>query len=384
MVKESYRRKLKLSFGERSAEMKNVRVPGDRCTLVVPLELSPVELPIIMAGLPDPSSQPFNIPGAERGIRMNETSRSLHPVPPYDFPLSAKIFSAGNPAIRSFQDGIFTYTFCPGEHECLLAEVRGHGSVDDPHLELTVRSPGNLDESGTVEKVRKLVEHILNIHDDLRPFYSEVRDDPVMKELCTRLRGLKSPSTPTVFEALVDSIIEQQISLAAAHTMEDKLVKEFGTRFVLDGSEYYCYPTPAQLAPGTPEQFRSCGLSTRKGEYIGDISRRIAGGDLDLESLKGDRDTDEILETLMALRGIGRWTAELTVLRGMHRVEAIPADDLGIRNLISHFYRNDQKITGDEARDIAERWGRWKGLAAFYLIIAGWSGIQPLREDRAV
>jgi DNA-3-methyladenine glycosylase II len=79
----------------------------------------------------------------------------------------------------------------------------------------------------------------------------------------------------------------------------------------------------------------------------------------------------------MTIRGIGRWTAELTILRGMHRVEAIPADDLGVRKLISHYYRNDEKISGVEARNIAEQWGRWKGLAAFYLIVAGLLGIPP-------
>lgn len=314
---------------------------------------------------------------------MKETTLTLHPVPPYDFPLSAKIFSAGDPAFRSFKEGIFTHTFCRGNQEGLLAEVRDKGSVDDPLLELSLHSTGLLDNPGTEEEVKKMVENILNIRDDLRLFYAEVRNDPVMTEICTLLRGLKSPTTPTVFEALVDSIIEQQISLAAAHTMEYKLVRKFGNRFILAGNEYFCYPTPGQLASGTPDQFRSCGLSTRKGEYISDISRRIAGGELDLESLRGKQDIDNIIETLMALRGIGRWTAELTVLRGMHRVEAIPADDLGIRKLISHFYRNDEKITGDEARTIAERWGRWKGLAAFYLIIAGWLEIPPPPHNRA-
>jgi len=308
-----------------------------------------------------------------------DTTVILHPAPPYDFALSAKIFSAGDPAIRSYRAGVFTHTFCGGEGTGIVAGVRARGSVDDPRLELTLHSALPPDP-GVVEDAKTRVEKILNIHDDLRAFYSDMQDDPVMKEICTRLRGLKSPTTPTVFEALVDSIIEQQISLAAAHTMEDKLVKQFGARFVLKGKEFFCYPTPARLASGRPGQFRSCGLSTRKGEYIRDISRLIDEGNLDLEGLRRYRDIDQIIGELMKIRGIGRWTAELTVLRGMHRVEAIPADDLGIRKLISHFYRNDEMISGDEARSIAERWGRWKGLAAFYLIIAGGLEIPPPRK----
>ncbi|MBP1928796.1 DNA-3-methyladenine glycosylase II [Methanolinea mesophila] len=301
---------------------------------------------------------------------------TLLPAPPYDFPLSARIFSEGDPAIRSFRDGIFTHAFCLEDRLRVVAEVRPGGSVEDPLLELSIRSPARL-AADTVDLVKTRIENILNIRDDLRPFYSEMHEDPIMTELCTRLRGLKSPTTPTVFEALADSIIEQQISLAAARKMEDKLVKEFGASFVLDGEEFFCYPSPGTLAAGTPERFRACGLSTRKGEYIRDTSRLIAEGTLDLEGLREYEDIDVIIGKLMEIRGIGRWTAELTVLRGMHRVEAIPADDLGIRKLISRFYRDGDDITGEEARGIAKRWGRWKGLAAFYLIIAGWSGISP-------
>jgi DNA-3-methyladenine glycosylase II len=345
----------------------------------VPLEHFPREITTIYPGLTISGKNYFIYRKQNSGIRMKETTLILHPVPPYDFPLSAKIFSAGDPAIRSYRAGIFTHTFCVGESTRVVAGVRSTGSVDDPRLELTLHSAMPPDPGAEAE-VKTRVENILNIHDDLSSFYSEVQDDPVMKEICTRLRGLKSPTTPTVFEALVDSIIEQQISLAAAHTMEDKLVKQFGARFMLKGKEFFCYPTPARLASGRPGQFRSCGLSTRKGEYIRDISRLIDEGNLDLEGLRRYQDIDEIIGELMNVRGIGRWTAELTVLRGMHRVEAIPADDLGIRNLISHFYRNDEKISGDEARSIAERWGRWKGLAAFYLIIAGGLEIPPPRK----
>jgi DNA-3-methyladenine glycosylase II len=300
----------------------------------------------------------------------------LHPTPPYDFSLSAMIFSRGDPAIRNYKNGVFIHTLCVGDLTRIVTEVRAKGSVDAPLLELTIHSPMK-PEPETMQEVENLVENILNIHENLGSFYSDVQNDPIMKEISIHLKGLKSPTTPTVFEALVDSIIEQQISLTAARSMEEKLVRKFGVRFALEGRKYFCFPTPTRLARGTPEQFRSCGLSSRKGEYIRDISRQINDGKLTLEVLRQHQDIEEIIEELMTIRGIGRWTAELTILRGMHRVEAIPADDLGVRKLISHYYRNDEKISGVEARNIAEQWGRWKGLAAFYLIVAGLLGIPP-------
>ena len=79
----------------------------------------------------------------------------------------------------------------------------------------------------------------------------------------------------------------------------------------------------------------------------------------------------EILDHLRALRGVGMWTAELTALRGLNRLDVIPADDLGLRRWIAHYYCNNRLITSTQARDVAQRWGNWKGLAGYYLIIAG-------------
>ena len=101
----------------------------------------------------------------------------------------------------------------------------------------------------------------------------------------------------------------------------------------------------------------------------------ITNGKLDLEKLKDYENIREIIDELCEIRGIGVWTAELTMVRGMQKLEAIPADDLGVRRWISHYYCDDRKISGEEARRIAEKWGKWKGLASFYLLMAGSLGI---------
>ena len=101
----------------------------------------------------------------------------------------------------------------------------------------------------------------------------------------------------------------------------------------------------------------------------------IANGKLDVEGFKDYSDVQKIISELDKIRGIGIWTAELTTIRGMQKQEIIPADDLGLRRVISHYYFGDRKISGQEARRIAEKWGKWKGLASFYLIVAGSLGI---------
>ena len=86
--------------------------------------------------------------------------------------------------------------------------------------------------------------------------------------------------------------------------------------------------------------------------------------------MKNEKNPDRIISELDEIRGIGVWTAELTMLRGMQKLDALPADDLGIRRVISRYYCQGKPIKTAEAREIAKTWGRWKGLAAYYLIIA--------------
>ncbi len=76
------------------------------------------------------------------------------------------------------------------------------------------------------------------------------------------------------------------------------------------------------------------------------------------------------MEELSGVRGVGIWTAEMTMIRGMQKFDAMPADDLGLRRIISHYYYQDRRITGEEARSTAEGWKGWRGLASFYLIMA--------------
>ena len=135
------------------------------------------------------------------------------------------------------------------------------------------------------------------------------------------------------------------------------------------------FPTPQKLASATIEQLRLCGLSRRKAEYIRDISKLIADGKLDLEKLKNYEDSQEIIDELCKIRGIGVWTAKLTMIRGMHKLDALQADDLGLRRTISHYYCNDSRISSEEARKIAKNWGKWAGLAGFYLIVTERLGI---------
>jgi DNA-3-methyladenine glycosylase II len=285
------------------------------------------------------------------------------------------IFSGGDPQIRTYEHGIFRQVL-DIRGTAVLAEVFSRGTPDVPELSFTTHPDTVLTGTGSSE-AGKLVSSMFNIHEDLSPFYQAMEEDVIMASLISQLRGVKSPTTPTVFEALVDSIIEQQISLKAAHSIENRLVRALGVPLVLADRIYYGYPNPHTLAETMDTTFRSCGLTRRKGEYIREISQQILSGALDPENFRKYPETEMIISELIKIRGIGRWTAELTILRGLHRPDAFPADDIGVRRFIGRFYMNDKKISPAEARSFSGRWGAWKGYAAYYLEIADLLGISP-------
>jgi DNA-3-methyladenine glycosylase II len=299
----------------------------------------------------------------------------LSPAPPYDFDVSARIFSRGDPSIRIYDNGVYRQALDILGNPTLI-EVRSIGTTDDPGLEVTATTgmAGVLAEDAVISGI---VSSMFNIHDDLAPFYKAVKDDPVMADLTRRLHGLKSPTTPTLFEAVIDSIIEQQISLKVAHSLQDRLIKKTGKRLLIGTNSYYCYPSPEALAEAPETLFRECGMTTRKGEYIRELSGAIVLGDLDLDKFRGYEDTGRIIREMMEIRGIGKWTAELAIIRGIHKLDAFPADDVGLQRILSRFYRDGAKVTSDEARQIAAGWGAWQGLAAFYLDLAEFLGIVP-------
>jgi DNA-3-methyladenine glycosylase II len=295
-------------------------------------------------------------------------------LPPFRFDLSSEIFANGNRQIRNYDNGRF-WQVIRVNGTLILAIIEAAGTFEKPKVSVELRSNSAIGEEDR-KKAEETVNSLFSLDYDLAPFYEGVSNDNIMAYLTRQLWGLKSPTTQTVFEALVDSIVEQQISLKVANSIEHKITKKFGGTLDLEGNTYYAYPTPQNLASASIEEIRQCGLSLRKAEYIKGISALITQGKLDLEKLRNYESAEQIIRELDEIRGIGVWTAELTMLRGMQRLEALPADDLGLRRVISHYYCSGKMITGAEARQIAKVWGNWKGLAAYYLVVANMKGIE--------
>jgi DNA-3-methyladenine glycosylase II len=305
--------------------------------------------------------------------KLTFESFQVEALAPFDFDLTALIFSSGNKQIRNYADGKFSQVL-KINGKLVLIQLSSIGTIEQPKITVELKSTETI-TSKDKQTAGEVVKFIFNLDCDLCSFYVDIKKEPVMRQISKQLYGLKNPTTPTVFEALLDSIVEQQISLKVAQTIEVRLVKKFGDALTLDNETFYAYPTPQNIANVSISELQGCGLSERKAQYLQGAAQLVVEGKLDLENLKTKQNPDEIILELDAIRGIGIWTAELTMLRGMQKLDAFPADDLGLRRIISNYYCRGKSIKSEEAREIANAWGRWKGLAAFYLIMAEIKGI---------
>jgi DNA-3-methyladenine glycosylase II len=258
----------------------------------------------------------------------------LKPVPPYDFDLSAGIFSGGDRHIRYYENGTLWQVIRLGK-KLLLVKARSTGTVREPRLAVSLECSEVLSR-GERDEARDFIYRLFNLGLNLKPFYRVARKDRVLGSLTAKLKGLRFMTTPSVYEALICAITEQQISLNVARSIQTRMIKAFGKELRIEDTTYYAFPTADRLAMASLEQIRGCGLSLKKAEYTMEISRMVASQKLDLEKFRSYKYTEKIVDELTTIRGVGPWTAQYAAIRGMGRLDALPADDLSAYRRASH------------------------------------------------
>jgi len=168
---------------------------------------------------------------------------------------------------------------------------------------------------------------------------------------------------------LVGAISAQQVNLAFAFATRVRLVRRYGTPIAFDGLTVYAFPSPAVVAAAPVAELRAMQFSQRKAEYIVGLARELATGALDLGAIA--RASDEaIIERLMAVRGLGRWSAEWFLARGLGRPDVCPADDLGVRRAVEALCFKGRERDAAAVRRRARAWRPHRSLATHYLLAA--------------
>lgn len=185
--------------------------------------------------------------------------------------------------------------------------------------------------------------------------------DPVMAELIGRYPGLTLVSRGDAFHTLARSIVGQQISVKAADTVWNRLEEALG------GIE------SSRVLATSVETLRGCGLSARKVEYLADLADHHQAGRLNLAEWLA-WDDEAIINELTAIRGIGRWTAEMFLIFYLMRPNVLPLDDIGLLRAIADHYHGGERRPRKQVAQQAEIWQPWRSVATWYL----WRSLDPV------
>mgnify|MGYP002073704868 FL=1 len=181
-----------------------------------------------------------------------------------------------------------------------------------------------------------------------------------MKRLIPRFGGASLESRGDAFVTLSRSIVGQQISVKAAQSVWNRF-EALPRRM-----------TPAQVLKLKVDDMRAAGLSARKVEYLVDLALHFHSGRIHVEQWQ-DMDDEAIIAELIAIRGIGRWTAEMFLMFHLLRPDVLPLDDVGLIKGISLNYFSGEPVSRSEAREVAEGWAPWRSVATWYM----WRSLEP-------
>ena len=185
--------------------------------------------------------------------------------------------------------------------------------------------------------------------------------DAVLAGLIARHGALRVGMRGDAFQTLARAIVGQQISVKAAQSVWERLVAAAGII------------APTEIVGMDHAILRGAGLSGRKAEYIQDLARRFHDRSIDALALPALTD-EAIIEQLVSVRGIGRWTAEMFLIFNLGRPDILPVGDLGLQKAMSASYNSGRALSERRMRSIARAWAPWRSVATWYM----WRSLEPL------
>ena len=256
------------------------------------------------------------------------------------------------------------------ERRPLEIAVRQSGSPAEPRLIVTAAPPPRT--SAGRQHVRSIVDCLFGSRIDLAEWYRLAERDRRLRILAERFRGVKPPRFPSVFEAVVNAFACQQLSLEVGIQLLNRLAAVCDVRRGSAPDVQYAFPSPRDVAPGRPAKYQAIGFSRQKVRALLTLARAIERRDVDLETLPG-KDDATVCGELLALRGVGRWSAEYVMLRGLGRLHVFPGDDVGAQKRLTRWLGRSGPLDYAGVRKAVAPWRPYAGLGYFHLLLDGLS-----------
>ena len=223
-------------------------------------------------------------------------------------------------------------------------------------------------DPSTQEKqvVRDYIIEWFDLETDLKPFYAMATEDKLLKDLVEKFHGYRIIGQPDLFESIVWAVLGQQINLQFAYTLKQRFVENFGDRFTWKDRDHYLFPRPDIVATLNDAVLLPLQFSRQKSRYTVNIAEAFASGEISKEKLKG-LPLIEAKEKLMAIKGVGNWTANYALMKTFRYPDAFPLEDAGVHNAIKNLKKLKTKPTLDQVRRVFKKYKGWEAYATLYL-----------------
>jgi DNA-3-methyladenine glycosylase II len=295
---------------------------------------------------------------------LHTASGALTPAAPFDFEQSLDFLGMFLPtqgeqtlAPRTLTKAVMI------DGQPVVFRVAGTGSADAPRLEYTLFAEAPITPAMQAAAADR-IGFYLSLDDDLRPFYALGEADPAFAPIIRQLYGYHQVKFLTPFENAAWAILSQRNPMPVARKQKQALAARFGGTLAVDGTAYTAFPTAAQLADVAPVTLREVVSNERRAEYLAAAARAFSSVD---ESWLRAAPYTEVEAWLRGIKGIGVWSAEFILLRGLGRLDRVPITDERLIAAVSHRYGNGQALPPSEVERIAAGYGPWQGYWAHYL-----------------
>ncbi|MDF2947256.1 MAG: DNA-3-methyladenine glycosylase 2 family protein [Bacillales bacterium] len=272
---------------------------------------------------------------------------------PYDFAEVIKHHSFSTLIKTDIENGIMMIPYFSNSPHIIT--ITNLGELMNPKVK--IEYTGQLDE----ETLTSWLEHIFQWNNDLGKI-EEFFEGSDLEVTIKEKRGMPLLLDFDEFGCLIGCIIGQQISRKAALSITKRLIEKFGV--VING--IYFLPTAEMLSSVEISELTEVGLSTRKAEYIKNISEKIVSNELDLIKIRSMTD-EEAHETLIQIKGIGRWTVENYLMFALGRQDMFPVADIGIQNALKKLLKLETKPSKEILELHKQKYSPYGSYAAFYL-----------------
>lgn len=294
-------------------------------------------------------------------MRLKTLRWKMSPLPPFRIDLTVWALRRRPSNLIDRWDGEVYERVLTCEGKPIEILVSQTGPMDRPVLDVEANGP-ELDGSAR-EQISVTLEKMLGMQVDLTPFQIFARKDDLLKSIVDRFQGFKPPRFPTLFEALANGIACQQVSLAAGIQILGRIASRFGQS--LEGN--HGFPEPQALAVLDEETLRQTGLSRQKAKALIFAAQAALQGGLD-EDLLATLTNEQAAEHLRLLPGVGPWTAEYILLRGLGRQDVFPTNDSGALKSLRKWLPEIEAPSALPSTP-ADRWRPFGGLIYLHLLL---------------